>query len=236
MHILIADEMDLATRGARIVLESERGWFIDGEYQALADLLTAVEAQPPDIIICGEHLDPEVDSLSLIDQLVDAAPYAKRIIIGASTDGLRTQDMFDCGMHAYLYRSDPLRCCLVPAVRAVLANRYYLSPTANTEYLIAMQSPLREWRMDAEARAVLRLLAQGLHTGQIALELAISQRRVYFIRQKLRHRFGAVTNEHLISRATEEGFLLGTVIQPRMVPAFDYFSPMSVHSMAASAG
>jgi len=69
-----------------------------------------------------------------------------------------------------------------------------------------MQSNQRDWHLDSQSRTVLRLLAHGLHVGEIALELHVPVRRVYSIRRRLRRRFGAVTNEHLISRAVSEGF------------------------------
>jgi len=91
-------------------------------------------------------------------------------------------------------------------VSAVAQNRPYLSPTANSAYLVAMQSPLRDWQLDTEARAMLRLLMQGLPIADIARQLDIPMRRAYFLRYKLKQRFGATTNEHLISRAVAEGF------------------------------
>jgi DNA-binding CsgD family transcriptional regulator len=68
-----------------------------------------------------------------------------------------------------------------------------------------MEHPTRKWELDTEAYAVLRLLAQGNTVGSIAVHLKVSQRRVYWVREKLRRRFGAVTNEHLITRAAAEG-------------------------------
>jgi DNA-binding CsgD family transcriptional regulator len=50
------------------------------------------------------------------------------------------------------------------------------------------------------------LLAGGCTAGQIAVRLKVKRRRVYWVTEKLRTRFGALTNEHLISRAVHEGF------------------------------
>jgi DNA-binding CsgD family transcriptional regulator len=69
-----------------------------------------------------------------------------------------------------------------------------------------MQSPLRDWHLDAESRQVLRLLSNGLYVNEIARELHKPLRRIYWVRQKLRKRFGANTNEHLIRMAIAEGF------------------------------
>lgn len=89
----------------------------------------------------------------------------------------------------------------------VMLNRLYLSATANSEYLIAMQSGAYNWRLNEEARAVLCMLAQGHSIDEIAAELDIIPRRAYWVRTKLKRRFGASTNEHLISRAAAEGFV-----------------------------
>ena len=110
-------------------------------------------------------------------------------------------------MSGYLYKSDDLCELLVTAIDTVLLDRPYLSPTANAEYLIAMQSPNANERLDPEARQVLQLLAHGEHAGQISKRLGIDKRRVYWVREKLRRRFGAKTNEHLIQRAAAEGFI-----------------------------
>ncbi len=51
------------------------------------------------------------------------------------------------------------------------------------------------------------MLAHGDEVGEIAEKLDVSLRHVYWVHQKLRSRFGARTNEHLIQRAIFEGFI-----------------------------
>lgn len=86
------------------------------------------------------------------------------------------------------------------------ARKLYLSPSANSAYLTAMSSPGRDWKLNSEARVVLRLLARGLHISEIADQMGVPMRRIYWVRQKLRRRFGANTNEHLLNIAMGEGF------------------------------
>jgi DNA-binding NarL/FixJ family response regulator len=122
-------------------------------------------------------------------------------------DGLIVQELFACGVSGYLYKSDVLGDCLGQAIQAALDNLPYLSPTANTEYLIALQSDRAGWQLDAEGRDVLRLMANGYRPQEIAVARGMLIRRVYWVANKLRDRFGAETNAHLIARAAEEGFL-----------------------------
>jgi DNA-binding CsgD family transcriptional regulator len=70
-----------------------------------------------------------------------------------------------------------------------------------------MQSDRARWQLDAEGRDVLRMLANGYRCQEIALLRGMLLRRVYWVCSKLRDRFGAQTNEHMIARAAEEGFL-----------------------------
>lgn len=181
-------------------------WAVVGECCVLSDALKRLNTAAIDVIICGDQVDPLYDAFTLVEQLTAAAPDARLILMGSATDGRLIDELLHSGLRAYLHRADPLCDCLPAAVRAVLKGSRYLSPTANTAYLVAMQSGARQRPLDAEARRVLRLLARGHTVGNIAVQLRISPRRVYWICQKLRNRFGATTNAHMISCAIAEGY------------------------------
>ena len=206
VRIVIADDADLTIVGARTVLQQDHRYAVVGTARSMADLIPIVEQQHPDVVLLNEWIY-NTDILSAVEQVKQLRPHARLLVMGVLVDGLLIRDLFACGVNGYLYKSDNLEDQLALAVDAVMRNRLYLSPTANAEYLVAMQSPERDWRLDGEARAVLRLLAQGCHVGQIALALNIPPLRVYSVREKLRRRFGAVTNEHMMSRAAAEGFV-----------------------------
>ena len=61
LRIALADDMDLVTHGARLALAARGDWRIVGEYQSLRELEQAIEAQPVDVIVCGQTLDPALD-------------------------------------------------------------------------------------------------------------------------------------------------------------------------------
>jgi DNA-binding NarL/FixJ family response regulator len=204
-HILIADSSSLTVVGAETLLKGRADTTIM-KAQHTSDLIALAQSTHPDIILMGDQFDPLMDTLALVEQLRDAAPCARIIVMGTLSDGLLIRDLFAVGARGYLAAGDDLPACLLTAVETVLRERPYLSPTANSEYLILMHTGDKDWKLDAEARAVLRLLAQGCTIGKIAAQLRVKPRRVYWVREKLRYRFGATTNEHLISRAAAEGF------------------------------
>ncbi|MCA0453832.1 MAG: response regulator transcription factor [Chloroflexi bacterium] len=206
VSIMLADEADLVLKGIQSILQDYPKFDIIHSTRSAEDLLDAAQHFQPEIILFNERLDPLIDVLALVERLKQAAPNARFIVIGGQVDGLLVRDLFACGVSGYLFSGDDLCNCLIATLTTVLNNRPYLSPTANAEYLVAMQSSTRNWKLDSEARAVLRLMAHGLHVNDIAAQMAVPVRRIYWVRQKLRKRFGANTNEHLISMAVTEGF------------------------------
>jgi DNA-binding NarL/FixJ family response regulator len=204
-QILIADSSSLTVIGAETILKARPDTIIL-KAQCASELIDLARTHPPDILLMGDLLDPLIDTLALIERLRATAPCVRIIVMGTLTDGRLIQDLFALRVSGYLAVGDDLSACLLTAVDTVLRERPYLSPSANSEYLILMQTGDRDWKLDSEARAVLRLLAQGCTVGTIAAQLRVKPRRVYWVREKLRYRFGATTNEHLISRAAAEGF------------------------------
>lgn len=207
VKIIIADEMDLALEGMKTILHQHGTFNVIGTYQNLAEMLDGLTEQRPNVILVGDRIEPDLDILAIVERVQQIAPRARLIVMSNLSDGLVVQELFSVGVTGYLYKSDPLSNYLVEAIQTVMRGRPYLSPTANSEYLLAMQSDRAGWQMDAEARGVLRLMAQGYRPQEIAVARGMLIRRVYWVANKLRDRFGAETNAHLIARAAEEGFL-----------------------------
>jgi DNA-binding NarL/FixJ family response regulator len=206
IRIVIADDADLVIVGAQSVLNADHRFNVVGTARCVDDLLQAVEERYPDVVVLNEWIH-NLDILSVVETIKRTRPLVKIVVMGGLADGLLIRDLFASRVSGYLYKSDDLCELLVTAIETVMLDRPYLSPTANAEYLIAMQSPNANEQLDPEARQVLQLLAHGEHAGHIGERLGIDKRRVYWVREKLRRRFGAKTNEHLIQRAAAEGFI-----------------------------
>lgn len=208
LSLILADPSDVMLLGLRVCLHGQMRFDLIGSVRTAADLFNTLQDADPHLIVLNESLslDPQTDILTLVNRLKTDTPHARLLVIGALAEGLFVRDLVRAGVMGCLYDGDDLLDCLLPALKSVAADRPYLSPTASAAYLTVLQSPRRDWQMDSEARTVLRLLARGLHTGAIAMQMNIPIRRVYGLRERLRRLFGVMTNEHLISRAIAEGF------------------------------
>lgn len=204
-RILIADSSSLTVVGAETLLKGRADTLVSTVENG-DELTEKSRAEQPDIVLLGDRFDPLIDTLALVEKILHAAPSARIIVMGTSTDGLVIRDLFTMGVCGYLAVGDDLTSCLLTALDIVLREYPYLSPTANAEYLLTMQGSNRDWQLDPEARAILRLLASGCTAREIAAQMHLKLRRVYWVTEKMRARFGASTNEHLISLAAAEGF------------------------------
>ncbi|MBK8030483.1 MAG: response regulator transcription factor [Chloroflexi bacterium] len=204
-HILIADSSSLTVLGAETLLKGRAHTFTSTAENA-DDLCALAQRYQPTLILLGDPFDPLVDLFTLFNRLRQCAPHTPIIVMGTIGAGLIIHDLFYLGIRGYLTKEDDLADCLLTAVDVVLRERPYLSPTANSEYLLALQTKQEIWQLDEDERTVLRLLARGQTAREIAAQMQVSRRRVYWITEKLRYRFGAATNEHLINRANTEGF------------------------------
>lgn len=205
IKIVLADDSDLMMVGTEAIIASKLDYRVIGKAQTLNDVLQSIQQQSPEIAILSECLY-DTDILSAVDAVRHTSPNTFIIVVGMMTDGTLIHNLYLHGIKGYLYRGDPLQECLLPAIRTVLQDRPYLSPTANAEYLITLQSRHPVPQLNVEAQTVLNYLAQGISVNQIAYQMGTSPRRIYAIRDRLRRRFGVETNEHLISRAVAEGF------------------------------
>ena len=204
-RILIGDSNSLSVFGAKTLLERRADTeFIQAENSTI--LLDSAKTLQPDIVILGDQFDPLIDTLTLVEYTIHAGPSTRIIVIGTAIDGLVIRDLFTMGVCGYLAAGDDLSSCLITSIDMVLREYPYLSPTANAEYLVTLQGNNHGWHLDTEARAILRLIASGCTAREIAAQMNLKLRRVYWVTEKLRARFGASTNEHLISLAKAEGF------------------------------
>lgn len=206
IRVVLADESDLLLSGAQTVIHETHRLQVVAVVRSLEALLESLQVSAPDVVVMSESLHHD-EVLSVVERVLWRWPLARVILLGGMADGLLVRDVLAGGVRGYLYRADDLCQELPLAIETVMRGRPYLSHTASAEYLTATQQPHGRERLDREARQVLYLLAHGAHAGQISEQLGIDKRRVYWIREKLRKRFGARTNEHLIQRAAAEGFI-----------------------------
>ena len=97
---------------------------------------------------------------------------------------------------------------IAQGIRTVHGGGSYLEPRVASKLLAEVTSPHRRApALSDREREVLRLVAEGLPTKQIALSLSISERTVKFHVNSIFHKLGADNRAQAVALAAQRGLL-----------------------------
>ena len=201
IRILLVDDHQVVREGLRRMLELEADFQVVGEAANDKEVFTQVELCSPDIILMDIKM-PGVGGIELTRQLKEKYPSCN-IIMLTLYDEYLTQAI-EAGAVGYLLK-DIKREELTRAIRAVREGRSPLNLSISQERLSELVAPAdsqqRAYLSEREL-AILRLIADGITTKEIANQLFLSEasvkRSVRLIFEKLdvRNRSEAVAEAY----------------------------------------
>lgn len=172
LRIAIADDHKVVGRSLKAYLESFPDFVIVGIASTGEQLLAAVEAWQPDVVLQDLLLHGGIDGIETTRRLLQRAPATRVVAITASIDEDRMMAALRAGATGYVRKhSDPET--LVAAIRSVAAGRTYLDPSIGAQLL-----RLEDGELTARERDVLRRVALGESNKQIATALRIGEETV----------------------------------------------------------
>ena len=188
IRILLVDDHQVVREGLRRMLELEADFQVVGEAADAKEVLTQVELFSPEVILMDIKM-PEVDGIELTRQITQKHPSCK-IIMLTLYDEYLTQAI-EAGAVGYVLK-DIKREELIRAIRAVKQGRSPLNLSLSQEQLAELAAPVEskeQARLSERELAILRLIADGVTTKEIANQLFLSEasikRSVHLIFEKL---------------------------------------------------
>jgi DNA-binding NarL/FixJ family response regulator len=179
IRLLLVDDQELARAGLRKLLRRRDGFEIVGECTAGSDVLQAVRAQHPDVVImeiCMRGVDG-VATTRALSKLPGPPPVL--VLTTFDHDDVVIASLA-AGAAGFVRKEAPVED-LMRAVREVAAGSAWLDPAITRNVLIAYrkQAPRREnaelvATLTEREHEVLRLLAEGSNNSEIAQRLYIS--------------------------------------------------------------
>src|SRR3990172_4626398 len=190
IRILIIDDMQVVREGLRRMLELEDDFKVVGEAANAKEALTQVESLSPEVILMDIKM-PGVDGISLTREIKEKYP-SSNIIMLTLYDEYLTQAI-EAGARGYLLK-DIHRDELLRAIRAVHEGRspfnLSLSQERLAELIASPDSRQRTLLLEREL-AMLRLIANGVTTREVAKQLFLSEASVKRILRQVFEKLGA---------------------------------------------
>ncbi len=205
IRVLVVDDHPVVREGLVAILEDEEDFQVAGAVGSAEDALTLAPTVRPDVILLDLEL-PGMSGVDAIPKVAAAVPDARVIVLTAYDTDERVLGAIRAGARGYLLKGAPADE-IARAIRAVHAGGSYLASRIAAKVLAQVRSPRRSTVLSERERAVLRLVADGLATKQIARQLGITERTVKFHVSSIMNKLGADTRAQAVAEAARRGLL-----------------------------
>jgi NarL family two-component system response regulator YdfI len=207
LKVLIADDHAIVREGLRLILESTDGFETVGEAADGAEAVRMTAELRPDVVLMDLRM-PGMDGLTAIEVLLREQPGLAVVILTTYNEDELMVRGLRAGARGYLLK-DTDRQALFDTMRAAARGEVLLRP----EMLSALVSRAASARSPAplelteRERDVLRGVAQGERSKEIALRLGISERTVKAHLSSIFNKLGVDSRAAAIASAVQRGWL-----------------------------
>ncbi|MFC2016751.1 response regulator, partial [Chloroflexota bacterium] len=203
---LLVDDHQVVREGLRRMLELEADLKVVGEATDAKEVLTQVELFSPEVILMDIKM-PGTDGIELTRQLKGKHPSCN-IIMLTLYDEYLTQAI-EAGATGYLLK-DIKREELIRAIRAVHQGRSPLNLSISKERLAELVTPAESQQrayLSERELAILRLIADGVTTKEIANQLFFSEASVKRSVRLIFEKLGVHNRSEAVSEAYKRSLI-----------------------------
>lgn len=212
-RVMLTDDHALVRAGLRRLLESQPDLLVCGEEADGEAALRALPAAKPEVLVLDLTM-PGLDGFEVLRRAKRAFPELKVLVLTMHANPEYVQRAITDGADGYLLKDSAVQD-LVAAIDAVRSGRAYYSPQIQARLAEILRSgketePRPLDVLTEREREVLKLVAEGLATKEIADRLGISGRTVETHRANLMRKLDL----HSVARLTQFAIREGLVQAP----------------------
>lgn len=208
--VILADDHALVRAGLRMMLEANPHVSVVGEAEDGLKLLELTRQLQPQLVLVDIAM-PRLNGLEAAERIVKDHSHTRVIILSMHQDEEYVRQALKVGASGYLIK-DSAPAELGLAIAAVTRGETYLSPAASKGVLSDYVNRLRNEQspgstLTPRLRQVLKLIAEGNSTKQIAQHLDLSVKTVETHRTLLMKQLDIHDVAGLVRYAMREGML-----------------------------
>ncbi|MDP2730889.1 MAG: response regulator transcription factor [Dehalococcoidales bacterium] len=205
IRILLVDDHPVVREGLRRMLEIEDDFQIVGEAAGDKEVLSQVESFSPDVILMDIKM-PGVDGIELTRMIKERHPDCHIIMLTLYDEYLPRA--IEAGAAGYLLK-DIRREELTRAIRAVREGRAPLNLSLGQDRLAELTPSARreQYHLSERESAILRLIADGITTENIARQLFLSEASIKRSVRLIFEKLGVHNRSEAVSEAYKRGLI-----------------------------
>ena len=215
VRILIADDHGVLRAGLRVLLNAESDMEVVGEAGDGSEAMVKARELRPDVILLDVTM-PGTGGLQAIRHIRKACPASKILILSMHDDESYLREALRSGASGYALKK-AADTELLSAIRAVNRGEIFLDPSLTrilVSELIGNESKQGDEKVEREVHRlsereteVLRLLAQGYTSQQVADMLFLSLKTVETYKARVMNKLGLRSRAQLVRYALQVGLL-----------------------------
>lgn len=205
-RVLIVDDHPLMREGLHELISTEADFEVCGEAGDASGALAAVASAKPDVVVLDLTLGDD-DGVSLVASLHAGWPEVRILVLSMHDESLYAERLISLGARGYVMKQEAPEIFL-GALRRVATGEHYVSPRLATRLfgrLARVRAPSAQTTdgLTDREREVLREIARGHSTQEIAGALGMSAKTVDSHRRNIREKLGLGSAGDLVRYAVQ---------------------------------
>jgi DNA-binding NarL/FixJ family response regulator len=208
VRLLVAAGHEVLRIGVRAILANNPDWIVVAEASDGQQAIEKAKEFKPDIAILDFSM-PGTNGLGAAREIVESLPETKVLMLTIYDGHNLIEEMQRAGAHGCLRKADTSRD-LICAIETLLQEKRFYPPEVTTishrGSKIGDQKPLPP--LTTRQREIVRLLAEGCTSEEVAAMLGISVKTVETHRNNIHLRTNCHTMAHLVRYAIRNGIIV----------------------------
>lgn len=218
-RVLLAEDHDLVRAGFKSILDTDGTVKVSAEAQDGETAMSIIEQDSPDILIIDLSM-PKLSGMAVITQLRKQKNPIKIIVLTAAEAPNVWKEVMDLGVNGLALKSVS-KAELIKGIKEVLDDELFIHSaiepgledyTAEVEAKRAEavsenDKPKKPRKLSIREKQVIKLVAEGYKTKDIADLLGISDRTVSKHRENIMTKLGLTASAELVNYASHIGLL-----------------------------
>ena len=207
--VMLVEDHNMVREGLRSLVAKEDWLEVVSEAGDGRTALEKFEELKPDIVVMDLRM-PGLNGLEATRRIKEESPETKIVALSVHTDKRMVLKMFQAGASAYVPKVSAFEE-LISAMKAVIKDEYYLSPTVAKPVLhhhlrhAIQEEPSEFSELTPREREVLQLVAEGMTSREIAEKLYVSVKTIDNHRQNIMKKLDLHSVSALTKYAIREG-------------------------------
>lgn len=212
IRIILAEDHAIVRTGLRALLSSRPDLAVIGEAPDGREAIRCVEKLKPHLVLLDLSM-PRMNGTAAIREIKKRYPKTKVLVLTMHNTEDQVMAALQAGADGYLLKDDTHAELLI-AIDTILAKKFYLSPGISGKVIAGYLEGKKAMRpgspwdtLTLREREVLKLIAEGYRSKEIADQLCISLKTVEKHRANLREKLDLHNASALTKYALERGLI-----------------------------